>query len=77
MKRIWFNEKKSMIYAEFFSIQMCYTIFKHMGNLKNVQRVEKYIHPALKPTYYELRDTAYHLRHEEGYFTTNKDRLHS
>ena len=42
VKNIWFNHRKNMIFAEFFSMQMCYSIFKHMTNLRGIQRVEKF-----------------------------------
>ena len=72
-KRVWFNKKKSMVYAEFYSMHMCQTIFKQMNNLQNNERVEKYIHPSLKPSYYVLRHKAYNLRHVHNYFTTRID----
>ena len=51
---------------------MCHIIFKHMSNLSHDQRVQKYIHPSLKPTYHRLQDKAY-IRHVAGYFTTSID----
>ena len=44
-----------------------------MCNLKDTQRVEKYIPPSLKPAYHKLQDQAYKLRHIHGFFNTRID----
>ena len=72
-KHVWYSSKKNMVFAEFFSINMCYTIFKHYDNLKELQRVEQYIHPSLKPTFSALSHHANHLRHDLGYYSTRID----
>ena len=73
VKCIWQDSKKSMIFAEFFSVHMCHIVYKHMSNLKETERIEKYIHPSLKPTYYNLTHQAYNLRHNLGYYSTRID----
>ena len=73
VKHAWFDSKKCMVFAEFYSMQMCFTIFKHMSNLKGINRVEKFIHPLLKPSYYTLSNLAHSLRHEHGYYSTRID----
>ena len=73
VKKIWYNSKKSMLLAEFYSIHMCHIVFKYMKNLQAPNRIEKYIPPCLKTTYQDLARQAYELRHRHGYFSTRVD----
>ena len=68
-KKIWYDRANYVLYAQFFSEQMCHIIFRHMKNLKENQRVQKYVHPLLQDQHRTLTDQAFHLRHTSGYLT--------
>ena len=65
-KYVWLDLEKKMLFAEFYSFNMCQIIFNHMTNLKRDQRVSKYIHPSLVPQFHDLTNQAFHLRHDQG-----------
>ena len=68
-KEIWYDRANHVLYAQFFSDQMCHIVFRHMKNLKENQRVQKYIHPLLQDQHRTLIDQAFHLRHSSGYLS--------
>ena len=72
-KQLWYNEKKSMLFAELLSKDMCHIIFRHMRNMKGIERIEKYIHPSLRDLHRELTTEAFKLRQEHNYYKTRID----
>ena len=62
-----------MLFAELLSKDMCHIIFRHMRNMKGIERIEKYIHPSLRDLHRELTTEAFKLRQEHNYYKTRID----
>ena len=58
----WIDQENNILYAEFYSFEMCSIVFNHMKFLTGDKRVHKFIHPKLTQQHKALSEKSSYLR---------------